>query len=526
MYFTSFVFRTAAAPVLCCSLLAGCLHPSALDPTTPVIQATPTNLTPPAQSQNPNPTRIGGNVTPNVCENPNPDTARLTLDEVILGTLCSNPKIRASLQNVRAEDADHRARLGLFAPTVTASTQIARNDTVSVSTFGRSVGAQSGTSASLSVGWVLLDFGGRSAQVRAGHHAVLAAIASEDLTTQATLATASEAFFNVIAAEKLHGVALAAIANARMAVDVARVRRDGGAGTEIDVSFAQANLMRATATAARAAEQAAQAKGQLAALMNLSPNARIAIARHEDASLERAGFFSQKISSDIERLMKSVENHPQIREAAHRAAITNEQIQIARSDFMPKVNLVANAYADGRPGASLAEKGSRERFLGLTFSLPIADGLIAQHKVRGAEASHARAIAQLEEVRRDVQRSVWAAYQTAKYAEQAMIAAMGSARHANAAMTQAENRYRSGAGDLNEWLRAQRALQEAQQEVINNQTSIRAARLRLFLALGQLGPWTQTAANARRPVLAGDARAPQTALAEQRIQSTLHQTTR
>jgi len=58
------------------------------------------------------------------------------------------------------------------------------------------------------------------------------------------------------------------------------------------------------------------------------------------------------------------------------------------------------------------------------------------------------------------------------------------------AKNEARNRYQNGAGDITEWLRVEKTYFEARVEVIRAQAEVRNARLRLVVALGDLGSWT------------------------------------
>lgn len=413
----------------------------------------------------------------------------LSLSTAIERALCAHPKINDARAALSAERAQRHATMGSLLPNVSAAASRSHSENASESTFGPSETVAKGTARSLTVGWLLYDFGGRSAQIESATELVIAAAAGQDLMLQNAFATVTETYFSVITNKALARVAEASIANARQMLSAVALREKLGAATNADREYARLGVAQATLVASRIDEQLQLSKGDLASALHLDPDTPITLASASAEQDFATEYFTRGTSEKISALIRNVESHPQIRAATARANSAKAQIAIAGSEHMPKVTMVGNYYVNGRPGSSVSSTPSTEKFLGVSLAVPIFDGFTTLNRLKAARAQHERSVAQLEDTRGQVKSAIWKAHQSSILSAKSLNAAQASVSSANAARKQAQIRYRDGAGDISEWLRAEKSYFDAQIDVIRAQSEIRQARLRLVVALGHLGSW-------------------------------------
>lgn len=387
------------------------------------------------------------------------------------------------------ERAQRYAAMGSLLPNVSGAASRSYGESSSESSFGPSETVTKGTARSLTIGWLLYDFGGRSAQIQSATELVIAAAAGQDATLQNAFATVAENYFSVVTNQALAKVADASIANARNMLSMAAVREKVGAATQADSEFARLGVAQATLFASRVNEQLQLSKGDLATALHLDPDTQITLASASAGQDFAANYFARGTSEKISALIRNVESHPQIRAAAARANSAKAQVAVAGSEHMPKLTMVGNYYVNGRPGSSVSSSPSTESFVGASLAIPLFDGFTALNRLKAARAQHERSVAQLEDTRGQVKGAIWKAHQTSVLSTQSLHAARVSVDSANAARNQAQSRYRDGAGDISEWLRAEKSYFDARIEVIRAESEIRLARLRLAVTLGHLGSW-------------------------------------
>lgn len=415
--------------------------------------------------------------------------ANLTLAVAVERALCAHPRIREAKAAVSLERAQRAGAMAAFFPNVSGSVARARNISRTDTLFGPSVTDTKGRASSIIVSWLLYDFGGREAQISAATELVIAAIASHDMMLQNTFTTVADAYFTVVTNTSISAVANAAVKNARRLLEAAALRERLGAATSADREFARVGLAQAELFVSRTNEQLQLARGDLASLLNLNPDARLSLSSaFADRELTSA-YFASNVGDRISSLLRTIEAHPQMRAATARAAASQAQIISARAEYLPKLSMAANYFVNGRPGASVASSRSAETYIGLSLNYPIFDGLATYHRVRAARAQHERNLAELEDTRNSVKNAIWKAHQSSMMSVQSYKAAQAVVASADAAKRQARQRYENGAGDITEWLRAEKTDIDSRIEVIRALAEIRIGRLRLMLSLGSLGPW-------------------------------------
>ena len=427
---------------------------------------------------------------PAACQWDDRHASRLTLAVAVDRALCAHPRIRDAKAVVDLERAQRRIAMAPLFPSLSGTITHARNETRTESIFGPSVNDTQGHAGSLTLSWLLYDFGGRSAQIAHASQLVIAAIASQDMVLQNAFVAVAEAYFTVATLTALSKIADHAVTNSKRLVEAAAVRERMGAATPADRQYANVSQAQAELFASRITEQLQLSRGDLATALKLEPNTRISLSNDTADREFASSYFSSRTSDHIGALIERVESHPQIREAAARAASSQAQIVAARSELWPKLSLSANYYLNGRPGASVSSTRSNETYIGMSLNYPIFDGFAGHHRVKAANAQHERNLAALDDARAQVKNTIWKAHQSSILSVESHRSAQAVVESALAARAQAQIRCNNGANDITEWLRAEQTYFDARIEVIRAESNIRLARMRLMLALGDIGAWT------------------------------------
>jgi outer membrane protein len=378
--------------------------------------------------------------TAGACQWDDRQASRLTLAIAIDRALCAHPRIRDAKALVDLERSQRRIAMTPLFPSVSGTVTYARNDSRTDSLFGPSVNEARGHAGSLALSWLLYDFGGRSAQIEAASQLVIAAIASQDLALQNAFVAVAEAYFSVATQTALTKIAANAVATSKRLVEAASVRERMGAATPADRQYAKVSQAQAELFASRINEQLQLSRGDLATALKLEPNTRISLSSNAAGKEIESAYFSRQTSDRIGALIERVENHPQIREAAARAASSQAQIVSARSELWPKLSLSANYYLNGRPGASVSSTRSTETYVGVSLNYPIFDGFAGHHRVKAANAQHQRNLAALDDARSQVKSAIWKAHQSSIISVDSHRAAQAVVESALAARTQAQIR--------------------------------------------------------------------------------------
>jgi outer membrane protein len=352
-----------------------------------------------------------------------------------------------------------------------------------------------GTISSVSLNWLLFDFGQRAAVVEAAEHA--SAISNIGFTAahQQLIFDVSVAFYNYAAARARAGMAAQALKNAQMVEAAAEERMRKGIGTAIDATQAR----QATAQARLGLVQATGAEQNgyltLVSTLGVSPFTRLRIA---DVS-------SRKLSAGLAQPAQKVialalARRPDVLAAysAQKAALAN--VRAAEADFLPKVFMSGTgSYTNGNlyltQVPALGTQGSIGNFssggLGGTvfggLSMPLYDGgarsaILMQAQAKAENAGLALARTRNEAIRQIVLSNNTLRTSLATYdAAGAVIAA--SSTGFNAAL----DAYRNGVGAITEVNVAQSQLLQAKIISIEAHSAALSAAAGLALATGALG---------------------------------------
>ncbi|MFM0731530.1 TolC family protein [Paraburkholderia sediminicola] len=414
----------------------------------------------------------------------------LRLDEAVNRALCNNPKTREAWANVKVQAAGVGAAKAAYLPNVSATWQEVRDDSATdVTGYPRLSSANRSTvhSGSISLNWVLYDFGGRKAALRNAQALFVAARASQDATLQAAFSTVASDYYSAQAAA---GKLTAAQETERIARDsfvAASARVGHGVAAISDQLQAQTSYAQATFNRAKAAGDLQTALGTLASDMGMNPAQSIVVPTVDDGVVPDRDFTE----SVAEMIVNAQRSHPEVAAAKAKLEAAMAKEQQTRSQGLPNFSFVTKYSQNNQPASlGLGEPQfpatGHDWYFGVQVQIPLFEGFGRTYQVRQAHAQVEVQQYVLDEARQQVGLDVWKSYQALQTDVENVGNTAALLQIAQRSFDAAKHRYAAGVGNILELLNAQSSLSDATRQRIQALTDWRAARLDLAAKLGRL----------------------------------------
>ncbi|WP_431822783.1 TolC family protein [Burkholderia sp. F1] len=420
--------------------------------------------------------------------------APLRLQDAVERALCNHPKTRQAWATVKIQAAAVGIGRAAFLPTINGNWQgtrdVANNHVTGYPQYDSNYRTNL-QNASVSLSWVLYDFGGRSAALRNATALLAAAQANQLATLQTVFATVAKDFYAAQAAQGALAAAREVERHAKASADAATARVDRGVAAISDQLQAQTAHAEAVVNRTKAESDWASAVGTLASDMNQDPTTRIALPDVGDG-VKPDREFGDSVAALID---DARQHYPGVVAAQAQVAAARAKAAQTRAEGMPRLNLVAQYNYNNQPtslqlGFPVFPAMHREWYLGFQVTIPIFEGFARTYQVRQADAQTELQIDTLDEVRQQVGLDVWNSYQSLQSATKNLDNSANLLTLAQGSFEAAQRRYQIGVGSILELLNAQSALANAKKQRIQALTDWRSARLQLASKLGRLGMWS------------------------------------
>lgn len=388
--------------------------------------------------------------------------------EVVDLALCQNPKTREAWANARAQAAQVGVAQSDYLPSLDGRASASRYRIDSENTNQRS--------ASLTLSWLIYDFGARSANLEIARQFLSAATSTLDSTVQSVFLSALQSYYNAQAARAAVIAALESEKASRESLSAAEVRYRVGSGTPADRLLAQTAWSQATLNRIRSEGVLKIAFGTLANVMGLDASQPLKLvdipAINPEASFER----------DIDALIvEARQRRPDLMAAEARVKAAQANIDYTLAAGLPTLSVGA--------GPSWLDTGnitSNSSSIGLTLTLPLFSGFSTTYQVRSAQANAEVSEAQRDNLSLQVALDVWNAYQSLITATQTIRTTIDLLASAEQSERVALGRYKAGVGSILDVLNAQSALASARLQRIQALLDWYVSRASLAKAVGVL----------------------------------------
>ena len=408
----------------------------------------------------------------------------LTLDGCLRVALTNSPAVKAAGAGVSvAEEATGEARAPYY-PRISANAGYSRWEKLAFLPSGLPLPPDAGDTigptddwiGGVNAQWLLFDSGERGGRRNSAAFLREAAEQTEGQARQDVLLAVHQTFHECLAARESRDVAEGVLARAADHLKLAQDRIKAGAAARADESRAQVEVANAKLGVLRAESRLRIARGGLNTAMGLAAEGPIEIVRPELPVTVPGGL---KISKVMER---AIEARPDLQAAGRRVEAAKGVLSSARSEHGPRV--LAQGSYDRREG-DLAGPDN-EWLVGVSVDLPLFSGFGAAHRVAKAEAALAQEEAGRRQQELKVRQEIWTAYSRLLEGYQAVQATVTQTADARESLRLAEERYKAGAGTMNELLDAETALARAQATQIDAQRDYHVAAAAFKRATGTL----------------------------------------
>jgi outer membrane protein len=402
---------------------------------------------------------------------------QLTLVDVVDLALRNNPATRASWAQARAAADLFGSARGQYYPTINGAGTVSRIRSPATAT--RPAGERTEYGPSISLNYLLLDFGGRSGSIERARQNVFAANLSHNATIQNTVLQAQVAYFTYMATSALLAAERSAIAEARASLNAATQRNRVGLATIADVLQARTALSQEQLNLETTQGSLQAARGSLASALGLPANLPFDLEPVAGAIPVRP--LAQSVDSVINDALR---NRPDLAAARAQAASAASEVRVARAAELPALALGGNAartYSTPRTFAGPSYT------ISLGLSVPIFNGFSHQYDVSAARAQADAISALADQKRQDVITQVFVSYYALQTAEQRVATADDLLVSAQQSVQVAAGRYREGVGSIIDLLTAQTALASARAQQVQSRWQWYTSLSQLARDAGVLG---------------------------------------
>jgi outer membrane protein len=403
--------------------------------------------------------------------------ASVTLARIVDIALQNNPLTRASYLQALSAAAQLGSKRAPYYPSVDLSATGTRTDQLSpIQTTSGNVSVY-GPAVTLS--YLLLDMGGRSANAADARYNLIAADWSHNATVQNVILGVETTYVQYLDAKAQLEAAHASAKEAQTALDAANVRHDAGVATIAEVLQAKTAFSQAELAVQTFDGQVLALRGSLATAMGLPANTPYDVGTLPvEVPLERG-------TDAVEKLIDTARTQrPDLAAARALAAKADAHVRAVRSEGLPTLSLSASANRTYYSPAFTSNY--RDVWSGsVLFTFPLFTGFANTYDLKQAKEDAAVARAQADTLDQEVVLQVWTSYYAFKTATQLVKTSRDLLASAEQSERVALGRYKEGVGTILDLLTAQAALASARAQEIQ-------ARAGWFVSLAQLAHDTGT----------------------------------
>ncbi|HYV96726.1 MAG TPA: TolC family protein [Gemmatimonadaceae bacterium] len=402
----------------------------------------------------------------------------LSLTQIVDVALRNNPATRLAWSDARAAENAYGAERGSLLPAVTGSATLSRSR--SPNTVNR--GDRTQYTPSISLSYLVLDFGGRTGLIESARQTAIAADFTHNAAVQNTILDAEAAAFSYLATRALRDAQRTAINESDANLAAATERHRVGLATIADELQARTARAQAELDLETLEGQFQTARGALATAMGLPVTTSLELPGIETPDSAGVRAATATVDSIIQLAVRS---RPDLAAAEADVARAAADVRVARSAGLPSLSFVASG---GYVGANPAINTGRTYALTFGLSVPIFSGFSHTYDVRAATARRDAADARAQLTRQQIAQQVFTAFYQLQTATERVRTSATLLSSATESEQVARGRYNEGVGSIVDLLIAQTALANARAQSIAARWQWRIALAQLAHDAGSLGP--------------------------------------
>ena len=395
----------------------------------------------------------------------------LSLSQILDLALRNNPVTKTSWFFARSAAADLGSKRSEYFPTLELDGGITRQKQAALG--GQSIFLQTTYGPSVNLTWLLLDFGGRGADVEEARRVLFAADYAHNASIQNVALQVEQAYYQYLNAKALKLAQEASLKSARESLTASQERHRAGVATIADELQARTAFSQAELALESVEGQIQTIRGSLATAMGVSANVPVEAGElPSDVNVDAAG---ETVDAFI---AKAETDRPDLAAARLTAMAAESHIRSVRAEGLP--TLSANGTLNRMYFYNSGTVPYADVYAGtILLRIPLFTGWKTTYDTLKAREDAEVARTQVETLTDQVILQVWTSYYNLKTAAQQVKTARDLFASAQQSEEVAFGRYKAGVGSILDLLTAQTAFANARALEVQ-------ARASWFLAMAQL----------------------------------------
>ena len=337
----------------------------------------------------------------------------------------------------------------------------------------------------LSLKWLLFDFGERAAAVRSTREDLLIANVAFNATHQKLVFEVSRNFFVYNTQRDAVRVAHSSLETANTAHEAVEARFQNGLATKPEVLQARQQLAQSQFDLQKALGAETDSRVDLLVSVGLRPSVKIQIADN----------FAGSLPTDIEAPVSELVDHALVHRPDMIAAVANirskeARISEIRASNYPKISAVGGiGYGEERLSLGRNnnfDSGAPTFGGGLAVETPVFDGFLRRNELSAAESALGEANSQLQKSSDQTVREVWQAYTDLRTAISSETAADALVKASQEAYDAVLTSYKQGFSTYTELVTNETKLTSSRNALFQSRSAIHTAATALAWAIGDL----------------------------------------
>ncbi len=406
------------------------------------------------------------------------ETRILTLDQALALAEQGNHDIKRAKEFSRLVEGKYLEERAAALPHLSVDGQVVRQEGQNPFTAGGGTLTQESRSLSVNLKQALFTWGKLGAAIRAAAKGFLTADEELRLARQDTRRLVTTAFYDLLLAHEEEAIARQNLTQKERHRDEAAHRLALGVATDYDLLAAKVATENARPGVIRAANQVRTARDQLRFLMGIA----------EDIDAQGSLVMAETpLPTFAQALALARERRPELLELAHRQAIADELVIIARAEDKPRLDL-NGGYGEERLAMGGMSSGSSATWnAGVVLSFPFFDGMQTKGKVAQAESERRSLTIDEAKLKESISLEIRTGVNVAQETREIVTALSGTVGQAEELLAMAEKGFKLGVKIRLEVEDAELNLLQARGNLAQARRDHLVAKVGLERAMGVLG---------------------------------------
>ena len=415
----------------------------------------------------------------NINENNTNDKSKqeLTLVDVLEIALKNNPKVKESWLNIDSAKYSYRSELSNYLPTVKGelsydNSRNKYNDKNTPTTKSDYL------TPSISLSYLLFDFGGREADVLNFKYKLNAVKYESSSFMQNFIYQVTEAYYNLFSSLANKKASIESENSSHEAFKAATIRYDLGLVPLTDKLQAETSYIQKKLAREKAENTVKIKQANLNYLLNLSPNSEI------DLKIPLMNIPDDSFDENVANLIGiAIQNRPDLKSYYETKKAKKAEVWSNANDWLPTVSLNASY---GERNDRINDINRTNYNIGVNASMPFFTGGYIYNNVAKSRSELKIMNEKINDLEKDIELDVWTAYQNFITAKRTYITSETLLKNAIETEKTMLGRYKNGKASILDLLNTQTDLATARYEFINSQHNWFINKANLIRAIGSM----------------------------------------